>query len=68
MIPSSAWGDSLDRRFAIVGNRTPSRGKLNLNDLPGDGGRMDVLVRAINSENYASSFHVAALSFYEELE
>lgn len=54
MIPSSAWGDSLNRRFAIVGNRTPSRGKLNLNDLPGDGGRMDVLVRAINSALFIS--------------
>ena len=44
----------MDRRFAIVGNRAPSSGKLNLNDLPGDGGRMDVLVRAVNSALFIS--------------
>ena len=44
----------MDRRFAIIGNRAPSSGKLNLNDLPGDGGRMDVLVRAVNSALFIS--------------
>ena len=44
----------MDRRFAIIGNRAPSSGKLNLNDLPGDGGRMDVLARAVNSALFIS--------------
>lgn len=44
----------MDRRFAIIGNRAPSSGKLNLNDLPGDGGRIDVLVRAVNSALFIS--------------
>ena len=44
----------MDRRFAIIGNRAPSSGKLNLNDLPGDGVRMDVLVRAVNSALFLS--------------
>ena len=54
MIPNWAWGNPVDRRFAIIGNRAPSSGKLNLNDLPGDGGRMDVLVRAVNSALFIS--------------
>ena len=41
------------RHFAIIGHKTPSSGKLNLNDLSGSG-RMDVLVRAINSSLFVS--------------
>ncbi len=44
----------LDRRFAIIANRAPSTGSLNLNDLPGTGGRMDVVARAINSALFLS--------------
>jgi tRNA (pseudouridine54-N1)-methyltransferase len=43
-----------DRRFAIIGHRAKSNGKLNINDLAGSGGRMDVLVRAINSALFLS--------------
>ena len=46
-------GDYLQRFYAIIGHRAPSSGKLNLNDLPGSG-RMDVLVRAINSTLFIS--------------
>ena len=46
-------GDNLQRFFAIIGHNTPSSGILNLNDLPGSG-RMDVLVRAINSTLFIS--------------
>ena len=46
-------GDSLQRFFAIIGHRAPSSGKLNLNDLSGSG-RMDVLVRAVNSALFVS--------------
>ena len=35
------------RRFAILGNRAMSQGKLPLNDMAGGAGRMDVLVRAL---------------------
>ena len=35
------------RRFAVVGHRAMSKGKLPLNDLTGAGGRMDVIVRAL---------------------
>lgn len=34
------------RRFAIIGHRAMSKGKLPLNDLAGGAGRMDVLIRA----------------------
>ena len=37
------------RRFAIIGHRAMSKGKLPLNDLAGSAGRMDVLVRALLS-------------------
>lgn len=43
-----------ERRFAIIGHRANSNGKLNLNDLAGSAGRMDVLVRAINSALFLS--------------
>ena len=43
----------MQRHYAIIGHKTPSSGKLNLNDLSGSG-RMDVLVRAINSALFVS--------------
>ena len=46
-------GDYLQRFYAIIGHRAESSGKLNLNDLSGSG-RMDVLVRAINSTLFIS--------------
>ncbi|MEC8874694.1 MAG: tRNA (pseudouridine(54)-N(1))-methyltransferase TrmY [Candidatus Thermoplasmatota archaeon] len=51
---TSVWGDCLQRRFAIIGHRAPSSGALNLNDLAGSGGRMDVLVRAVNAALFIS--------------
>ena len=44
----------MQRRFAIIGHRAPSKGKLNLNDLAGSCGRMDVLVRAVNTALFIS--------------
>ena len=44
----------MERRFAIIGHRTPSSGKLNLNDLAGACGRLDVLVRAVNTGLFRS--------------
>ena len=44
----------MNRRFAIIGHRTPSSGKLNLNDLAGACGRLDVLVRAVNTGLFRS--------------
>ena len=44
----------MQRKFAIVGHRAQSSGKLNLNDLPGSGGRIDVLARAVNSALFRS--------------
>jgi len=35
------------RRFAIIGHRAMSQGKLPLNDMAGGAGRMDVIVRAL---------------------
>ena len=35
------------RQFAVVGHRAIAKGTLQLNDLAGSGGRMDVLVRAL---------------------
>ena len=51
---SSIWGDRLERWFAIIGHRAPSSGALNLNDLSGSGGRMDVLARAVNAALFVS--------------
>ena len=42
------------RRFAIVGTRAMSKGKLPLNDLAGGAGRMDVLIRALMSATLTS--------------
>lgn len=44
----------MERRFAIMGHRATSSGKLNLNDLAGACGRMDVLVRAVNTCLFSS--------------
>ena len=44
----------MQRRFAIIGHKAPNSGKLNLNDLAGGSGRMDVLVRAVNSALFVS--------------
>ena len=44
----------MERWFAIIGHRAPSSGALNLNDLAGSGGRMDVLARAVNSALFVS--------------
>lgn len=54
MIWTSEWGENLQRRFAIIGHLAPSSGKLNLNDLAGGSGRMDVLVRAVNAALFVS--------------
>ena len=43
-----------ERRFAIIGHRAVNDGTLPLNDLAGAGGRMDVLVRAINTALFLS--------------
>ena len=42
------------RRFAIIGHRAPSSGKINLNDLAGSSGRLDVLARAVNTALFLS--------------
>ena len=44
----------MTRKFAIIGHRAQSSGKLNLNDLAGSSGRMDVLARAVNSALFLS--------------
>lgn len=44
----------MERRFAIVGHRATSTGKIRLNDLAGSAGRMDVLVRAVNAALFLS--------------
>ena len=44
----------MERRFAIIGHRAPSSGKINLNDLPGSSGRIDVLARAVNTALFLS--------------
>ena len=42
------------KRFALIGHRVPSHGKLNLNDLAGSCGRLDVLLRSLNSALFLS--------------
>ena len=46
--------DLMTRKFAIIGHRAQSSGKLNLNDLAGSSGRMDVLARAVNTGLFLS--------------
>jgi tRNA (pseudouridine54-N1)-methyltransferase len=43
------------RRFLFVSHRTPTNGDFNLNDLPGSGGRVDVLARCIGSSLLVSN-------------
>lgn len=45
-IEPSALGS---RRFLFVSHRTPPDGSFSLNDLPGSGGRVDVLARCVTS-------------------
>ena len=42
------------RRFIVIGHRAMSSGDFNLNDLPGSGGRIDVLARCVNSSFFIS--------------
>jgi len=44
----------MERRFAIIGHRAQSSGKINLNDIAGSAGRLDVLVRAVNTGLFLS--------------
>jgi tRNA (pseudouridine54-N1)-methyltransferase len=44
----------MSRKFAIIGHRAPSSGKINLNDLAGSSGRIDVLARAVNTALFLS--------------
>ncbi len=42
------------KRFAIVGHVAETGGNFSLNDLPGSGGRMDILCRCISSSLFLS--------------
>ena len=42
------------KKFALIGHRVPSHGKLNLNDLAGSCGRLDVLLRSLNTALFLS--------------
>ena len=44
----------MERRFAVIGHRAQSTGKINLNDLAGSSGRIDVLARAVNTSLFLS--------------
>ena len=44
----------MPRKFGIIGHRAQSSGKINLNDLAGSSGRIDVLARAINTGLFLS--------------
>ena len=48
------WGEHLFRRFAIIGHDVPSKGDFSLNDLAGGAGRLDVLLRAVNTALFTS--------------
>ena len=41
-------------KFALIGHRVPSHGKLNLNDLAGSCGRLDVILRSVNTALFLS--------------
>ena len=50
MLCGPSLNEGIDvRRFAVIGHRAMSKGKLPLNDLAGGAGRMDVLIRAVMS-------------------
>ena len=42
------------REFIVVGHKARTDGNFNLNDLPGSGGRMDILCRCINCALFLS--------------
>ena len=42
------------REFIVVGHKASTDGNFNLNDLPGSGGRMDILCRCVNSALFLS--------------
>ncbi len=42
------------RRFVILGHKVPVSGEFTLNDLPGSGGRLDVLCRAVGASLFVS--------------
>lgn len=42
------------KKFALIGHRVPSHGKLNLNDLAGSCGRLDVILRSLNTALFLS--------------
>ncbi len=42
------------RRFIVIGHRAKTTGEFNLSDLPGSGGRMDILARCVNSAFFLS--------------
>mgnify|MGYP001415459447 CR=1 FL=1 len=48
------WGESLIRKFAIIGHDVPAKGDFSLNDLAGGAGRLDVLLRAVNTALFVS--------------
>tara|TARA_Y100000590_G_scaffold337880_1_gene384976 strand:+ start:1232 stop:1852 length:621 start_codon:yes stop_codon:yes gene_type:complete len=48
------WGEILGRRFAIIGHDVPAKGDFSLNDLAGAAGRLDVLLRAVNTALFIS--------------
>ena len=51
---TSAWGEALQRHFAIIGHDAPGIGELHLNDLAGGSGRVDVLARSVNTALFIS--------------
>jgi tRNA (pseudouridine54-N1)-methyltransferase len=42
------------RRFVILGHKVPTSGEFSLNDLPGTGGRVDVVCRALGAALFVS--------------
>tara|TARA_B100000287_G_scaffold434013_1_gene497236 strand:+ start:144 stop:731 length:588 start_codon:yes stop_codon:yes gene_type:complete len=44
----------MKKKFALIGHRVPSHGKLNLNDLAGSCGRLDVVLRSVNTALFLS--------------
>jgi len=42
------------REFIVVGHKAHTDGNFNLNDLPGSGGRIDILCRCVNSALFLS--------------
>jgi tRNA (pseudouridine54-N1)-methyltransferase len=42
------------RRFIVIGHRAKTTGDFTLNDLPGSGGRLDILARCVNSAFFLS--------------